>query len=109
MANPESASTEPARATDTVRVRFYATFRSVVGAKIAEVEVPAEATVQDLLDAVTARFPDLAPLLLDEAGELSRYAHLFVNGRGAIHLPLGMQTPLGPSDLVDFFPAVAGG
>ena len=109
MANPESVSAGHARATDTVRVRFYATFRSVVGAKIADIAVPGEATVQDLLDAVVARFPDLAPLLLDEAGALSRYAHLFVNGRGAIHLPLGMQTPLASSDLVDFFPAVAGG
>lgn len=92
-----------------VRVRFYATFRAIVGDKHAEVEVPAHATVRDLLDAVVRAFPELAPLLLDAGGALSRQAHLFVNGRGAIHLRHGMQTRLDSEDRIDFFPAVAGG
>ena len=92
-----------------MKVRFYATFRSVVESKEAELPVAEDATVQDLLDAVVSRYPDLAPLLLNEEGALSRQAHLFVNGRGAIHLEHGMQTRLRPDDRIDFFPAVAGG
>ena len=108
-ANPESVSTAPDSEVRFVRVRFYATFRSRVGGKYAEIEVPAAATMQSLLDAVLERFPELRPLLLDEDGALSRQAHLFVNGRGVIHLRDGMQTPLQEDDWIDFFPAVAGG
>lgn len=92
-----------------MKVRFYATFRSVVGGKQVELPVEPGDTVQALLDAVLARFPDLGPLLLDESGALSRQVHLFINGRGVIHLSDGMQTRLRDGDQVDFFPAVAGG
>ncbi len=92
-----------------MKVSFYATFRSVVGRKEVEVPLPPEGSVQQLLDAVLAAYPDLAPLLLDDRGALSRQVHLFINGRGVIHLPEKMATRLRVSDHVDFFPAVAGG
>ena len=90
-------------------VSFYATFRSVVGHKRVDIPLPPEPSVQQLLDAVLEAYPELAPLLLDEHGALSRQVHLFINGRGVIHLPDQMETRLRASDHVDFFPAVAGG
>jgi MoaD family protein len=92
-----------------VRVRFYATFRPIVGAKEADVPLPGGATVQDLLDALVARWPALREHLLEPDGSLSRRANVFVGGRGARWLPEGTRTPLAGVDEVDVFPAVAGG
>ena len=105
----DATATNPGSDEQRVQVRFYATYRSIVGEKYAAVSVPRDATLRDLLAAVLAAFPALRPDLVDGAGELSRYAHLFVNGRGAVHLPEGMETRLAPEDVIDFFPAVAGG
>ena len=51
----------------------------------------------------------LVPLMLDEEQKLSRYIHMFINGRGVVHLPQGLQTRLRAEDTINFFPAVAGG
>lgn len=92
-----------------VRVRFYATFRPIVGGKHADVAVPDGATVGDLLEAVLDRWPDLREHLLREDGSLSKRANLFVDGRAARFLPDGLDTPLAPGQEIDCFPAVAGG
>ncbi len=105
----ETPAATPGPEQQHVKVRFYATYRSIVGDKYATVPVARHASLRDLLEAVLAAFPGLRLHLVDEAGELSRYAHLFVNGRGAVHLPEGMDTQLAPDDVIDFFPAVAGG
>jgi molybdopterin synthase sulfur carrier subunit len=47
--------------------------------------------------------------LLNEQGELYPHVHVFVNGRDAPALDAGMQTLLTQKDLLDVFPAVAGG
>jgi MoaD family protein len=101
----EAAGT-PAR---TVRVRFYATFRPIVGGRHADVAVPAGARVSDLLDAILARWPALREHLLRPDGGLSKRANLFVDGRAVRFLPGGLDTPLEPDHEIDCFPAVAGG
>jgi molybdopterin synthase sulfur carrier subunit len=92
-----------------LQVRFYATFRPIVGGKTVEVAVPAGASVRELVEAIVARFPAMGPILLDATGEIPRGVHVFVNGRGAGYLPDGWQTRLTPDDSIDLFPAVAGG
>ena len=92
-----------------MEVFFYATFRPAVGGKSADVPVGPGDTLRELIDAAVGRFPALNDLLLDDAGELSRHVHLFVNGRGAVHLPEGLDTKIAAGDRIDFFPAVAGG
>jgi len=92
-----------------VKVSFYATLRPVVGAKHVELALPEGATVADLLDALLEGYPDLRPHLFGKDGRLSRHVHVFVNGRGAVYLPKRLDTALAPRDVVDIFPAVAGG
>ena len=92
-----------------VRVRFYATFRPIVGGKHAELSVAEGATVGDLLDAILERWPELREHLVDPGGGLSKRANLFVDGRAVRFLPDGLETPLAPGQALDCFPAVAGG
>lgn len=92
-----------------MNVRFYATYRAIVGAKTVEFEIPAGASVRALLEAVVRRYPPLGPELLDANGELHRHVHVFINGRDTYYLPENMETPLDAQDTVDIFPPVAGG
>ncbi len=97
------------RAGRAVRVRFYATFRPIVGGKEADVEVASEADAGALLDAIVARWPELREHLIRPDGGLSKRANLFIDGRAVRFLPEGLATPLEPEAEVDCFPAVAGG
>ncbi len=88
---------------------FYATLRPIVGSKRLELPLEAGATVQQVLDYLVQRYPALRNELLDEHGNLYRHVHIFVNGRDVPYLEHGMNTSLTASDVVDVFPAVAGG
>ncbi len=92
-----------------MQVNFFATLRYAVGQKTIEVDLPAQSEAQEVLDAVLEAHPALVPLMLDEEGRLSRYVHMFINGRGVVHLPDKLGTRLKAGDTIDFFPAVAGG
>jgi len=92
-----------------LRVRFYATFRPIVGGRHADVVVSDGATVADLLTAIFERWPELREHLVREDGGLSPRANLFVDGRAVRFLPAGLDTPLATGQELDCFPAVAGG
>jgi molybdopterin synthase sulfur carrier subunit len=92
-----------------VKVNFYATLRNVIGAKMVEFDLPAGATLSDLLDEMLRRYPALRPELLNAQGEMFAHVHMFLNGRDAPFLEQGMQTPLRQDDVVGVFPAVGGG
>jgi MoaD family protein len=92
-----------------IRVRFYATFRLIVGGKHADVSVTEGASVGDLLAAIVECWPELHEHLIRPDGGLSKRANLFVDGRAARFLPGGLDTPLAPGQEIDCFPAVAGG
>jgi len=91
-------------------IGFYATLRPIVGGKTIDVDLPGGATVRELVDHLITRFPELGPILIDEeTGTLSRRVHVFVDGRSAIYLDEGLETPLSTDRRVDVFPAIAGG
>ena len=92
-----------------MKVNFYATLRQITGQKTVEFDLEAGITVQQLLDAVLARYPDMRDDLLDENGRLYGHVHLFINGRDAPYLDDGLETIIKPGDKVDLFPAVGGG
>ena len=92
-----------------MKVSFYATLRAIVGTKTVEIDAAAGCTLQELLDAILVRFPELTPEVIDETGQLSRRVHLMVKGRSAVHLDEGLATRLAGDEAIDFFPAVAGG
>ena len=92
-----------------MKVSFYATLRPLVGSKTVDIPLRQGATLQALVDAMIEKFPTLGPVLLNDAGELSRQVQLCVNGRNARFLDEGLDTPLTPTDKIDLFPAIAGG
>ena len=92
-----------------VRVRFYATFREIVGGREVELELPGEPRVRELLDALFERWPALREHLIAADGGFSKRANVFLDGRAARFLPGGMETRIDPAHEIDCFPAVAGG
>jgi molybdopterin synthase sulfur carrier subunit len=92
-----------------MKVSFYATFRPIVGGKVVEFALPENATVQQLVQEIMSRFPDLRQQMLDEAGRLHTHVHIFINGRDVQYLPQALETTVGANDTVDIFPPVAGG
>jgi sulfur-carrier protein len=92
-----------------MKINFYATLRQITGQKTVEFDLEAGITVQQLLDAVLARYPDMRDDLLDENGRLYGHVHLFINGRDAPYLDDGLETIIKSNDKVDLFPAVGGG
>jgi molybdopterin synthase sulfur carrier subunit len=92
-----------------LRIGFYATLRKIVGEKYVEIDLAVPCTLQQIVDAVVAAFPELCDEILDEDGELDRYIHLFVNGRSSKFLEEGLATEVDGSQTLEFFPAVAGG
>ncbi|MBI4771753.1 MAG: MoaD/ThiS family protein [Chloroflexi bacterium] len=92
-----------------MKINFFATYRQAVGRKTVDFELPEGATIRTLIDEIVTRYPKLRGEMLDEAGQLYRHVHIFVNGRDAPYLPDGLDTRLTAADVVNVFPPVAGG
>ena len=87
-----------------LKVNFYASLRKISGTKTVEFSSPDGWTIQQLLDAVIIRYPAMHVKLYEQDGELSRRAHIVINGRFSHLLEKGMDTEISPSDTVDIFP-----
>lgn len=92
-----------------MKVNFYATLRPIVGQKTVELPIEDGATVQDVLEIIVEKYPDMRKELMDENGQLLGHVHLFINGRDAPYLENMMETKIKPTDKIDVFPAVGGG
>jgi sulfur-carrier protein len=78
------------------------------GAGTLQLDLPAGATVGDLLDALGQRHPALERRIRDEHGQLRRFVNLYVDGddvRGSG----GVAAPVGPQAEVLVLPSIAGG
>lgn len=91
-----------------MKVSFYATLRAIVGERSVELSLCEGATVEGLVAELARRWPALREHLFDDEGGLSRRVNIFVGGRNVRWLD-GLATPLGPDQVVDVFPPVAGG
>jgi sulfur-carrier protein len=92
-----------------MQVNLYATFRLIAGMKTMTLELPAETTVRQAVNAVIAQYPVLQKHWLDETGDLHAHVHIFINGHDIQNMEHGFDTPLQPDDVLDFFPPVGGG
>lgn len=73
---------------------------------VTEVDVDG-ATLRDCLEAVEKQYPGFAPLVIDEAGRLRKFATWFRNGdklTGDV-----LATSLDPGDSIEIISSVAGG
>jgi molybdopterin synthase sulfur carrier subunit len=92
-----------------MKVNFYATLRDVAGQKTVDFDLPENATVRQLLDAIQERYPLMREKLFDENGDLLGFIHVFINGRDAPFLEDKLETVIHPRDTISIFPAVGGG
>lgn len=88
-----------------MRVNLFATFRDAAGVKHLELD---GATVGEVLRELLAQHPEMEEELFEAPGVLSERVSVFVNGRDVRYLQ-GLATPVGPEDVLDLFPPVAGG
>ena len=86
-----------------MQIRLHSTIRGQVGQHLVEVDLPAKASVQTALDAITTKIPVLRTLLFDDEGVLQPNIVIFRNGRNIEFLG-GMDTPLEAEHALDIFP-----
>ncbi len=93
-----------------MKVRFYATFRELVGKK--EVEVHGVRTVGDLIEFISKHYnPAVGEQLLESPRVDDKKpidGMILVNGHNILHLR-GLNTELRDDDVVYIFPPAGGG
>jgi sirohydrochlorin cobaltochelatase len=92
-----------------MQFNLYATFRLLAGKKHLTLDLPPGISVRQAIDAVIEQLPVIRSHWLDEHGELYAHVHVFINGEDIQNMPEGIETPLQPEDVLDFFPPVGGG
>jgi sulfur-carrier protein len=92
-----------------MQFNLYATFRLLAGIKTIHIDLPEGTTVRQAVGAVIEDRPVLRPHWVNEAGEIHAHVHIFINGDDVQTMPAGIDTPLQVTDVLDFFPPVAGG
>ena len=74
-----------------------------------QVEVPVRGTTAGAaLEDMLAQYPAFRPHLCKEDGSPRAFVNLFRNGINIRDLQ-GLDTPLGPEDILNLIPAIAGG
>ncbi len=91
-----------------MEIKVYATLRPIVGGPSVKLNGVEEITVDEMLNALYAQFPDLRPELYKGREELHPAIHILVNGRDMRYIN-GVETVLKASDEVRIFPPVGGG
>ncbi len=98
----------PLSADMQLELKFFATFRAIVGQKTVDREFPDDSTVGDVLATLESEYPDMEDRLLDDEGTIRGQLSILKNGQNVLHLE-GAATPLSAGDTVSVFPPVAGG
>jgi sulfur-carrier protein len=93
----------------TVLVRLPAALAEhAEGQRSVRVQVPADGTVQHVLDALADGRPQLAWRIRDETGSLRRHVNVYL-GNEDVRAAGGLATPIAEGDVVTVLPSVAGG
>ena len=87
-------------------VRMPPILRQAVGGA-REVDVDG-ASVREVLDDLTTRFPAVRGHLLDDGGDLNRFVNVYVNNED-VRLGQGLDTAVDAESTVIVLPAMAGG
>ena len=90
-----------------VKVKFFAPFRELFGAKESEVQLRGAPDVQALL-VLLCDSDERRDRIFDQSGELRPYVMILKNGQ-PIQTLGGIQTELKEGDEIAIFPPVSGG
>lgn len=91
-----------------MKLKVFANFRDICGAKTVQLEVSDKATVEEMLDVLIETFPPMREEVFTETKQLKPMVHVFVNGKNVMFLE-GLQTKVHTDDEIALFPPVAGG
>ena len=92
-----------------VQVRVPTILRTyTAGASIVSVQIPAAATVSDVVTAVEGEYPGIRARVLDETGQIRRFVNVYVDEED-VRFTDGLRTPVAAGATVSIIPAVAGG
>jgi molybdopterin synthase sulfur carrier subunit len=89
-------------------VKFFADIRHLCGGREQQQHAGAAPTVRKLLEELSDQHGAAFRRRVFEGDGLSRTLIVFVNGQNVEHLR-GIETPLGPEDVIAIFPMIAGG
>ncbi len=92
-----------------MQVNLYAIFRLHAGVKTFDLDLPPGTSVYQAVLRIASLYPRLRKDWLDENDRLNAYVLVFVDGSEVGSLPQGLDTPLQPENVLDFFPPLAGG
>lgn len=73
-----------------------------------EVDVPG-ATVGEVLDALSQRYPDLRRHIFSDDGRVRKFVNVYVNEDDIRHLERRERTALTGKDVISIIPSIAGG
>lgn len=90
-----------------MEVSYFATFRDITH-EYAYRPSESPSTMGGLLDVLCKRYGKTFRSAVYEGEELSPFVILLVNGRNVRHTG-GLETRVGPGDVISVFPMVAGG
>lgn len=74
----------------------------------AEVDL-AGTNVAEVLEALTAQYPDLKKHIFSDDGRVRKFVNIYVNEDDIRHLPRREDTALTSSDVITILPSIAGG
>jgi sulfur-carrier protein len=92
-----------------MQVNLYANFRLHAGIKTFTLDLPPGTSVNQAVLQIVNQYPALRKDWLDENDSLHTHVHIFIDGSEVGTLKQGLDTPLKPENVLDFFPPVAGG
>jgi len=91
-----------------VEIKVYATLRDVVGGTTVQLQTGPEVTVDEILQQLFSKYPELQQKLLNGQGDMHSAFHILINGRDARYIN-GLETVVAGTDEVRIFPPVGGG
>ena len=91
-----------------MQIKVYATLRPIVGGPSVNLNGVSELTVEEMLNTLYQKYPDLQPELHKGRDDLHPAIHILINGRDMRYLD-GTKTVLTARDEIRIFPPVGGG